>query len=34
MVNLYADLIRRGLWTLEQVPALWRSDVEAALTKE
>ena len=31
MVNLYADLIRRGLWTLAQVPALWREKVEEML---
>ena len=31
MANLYADIIRRGLWTLEQVPALWREEVEGML---
>ena len=31
MANLYADLIRRGLWTIEQVPTLWREEVENIL---
>lgn len=26
--KLYADLIQRGLWTIEQVPVLWRAEVE------
>jgi hypothetical protein len=33
MVNLYADLIDKGLRTLEQVPLRWRSDVEAELKR-
>lgn len=28
MAKLYADLIQRGLWTIEQVPVLWRAEVE------
>lgn len=28
MAKLYTDLIQRGLWTMEQVPVLWRAEVE------
>ena len=31
MVAIYVRLIRSGSMTLEQVPALWRAQVEAAL---
>nr|WP_275532283.1 CD1375 family protein [Flavonifractor sp. An82] len=31
MAKLYADLIQRGLWTIEQVPTLWREEVENIL---
>ena len=34
MVDLYADLVRRGLWPLESVPALWRDAVSAAIGGE
>lgn len=33
MVKLYADLIDKGLRTLEQVPLRWRDDVEAELKR-
>lgn len=33
MVKLYADLIDKGLRTLEQVPLRWRADVEAELKR-
>jgi hypothetical protein len=31
MVQLYVDLINRGLKTLEDVPVKWRDDVRKAL---
>lgn len=31
MVQLYVNLIKAGLRTLEEVPALWREDVQKAL---
>ena len=31
MAKLYADLIHRGLWTIEQVPTLWWEEVENIL---
>jgi hypothetical protein len=34
MAQVYANLIRRGLWTLEQVPERWRTEVEALLGYE
>ena len=34
MVNLYVSLIRKGLRTIEQVPELWRADVEQILAEE
>lgn len=33
MAELYADLVRRGLWELEQVPAIWRDAVASILRK-
>lgn len=33
MAGLYADLVKRGLWELEQVPALWREEVAAIIGK-
>ena len=34
MAELYADLVRRGLWELEQVPAISRDAVAPILRKE
>lgn len=34
MVQFYAVQIRLGRLRLENVPELWRADVEAALAKE
>jgi hypothetical protein len=34
MVQIYASLIHKGLWTLEQVPERWRAEVEALLAAE
>lgn len=34
MVQVYVSLIQKGLRTLEQVPALWREEVEAILEKK
>ena len=31
MAKVYADLIRKGLKTLEQVPSVWRETVEKLL---
>lgn len=31
MVQVYVSLIKAGLRTLEEVPALWREDVQKAL---
>ncbi len=31
MVNLYVDLINKGLRVLEQVPMLWREEVRLRL---
>ncbi|MGE7132670.1 CD1375 family protein [Lysinibacillus xylanilyticus] len=34
MAKLYWDLIKLTLRTIEQVPILWRSDVQALLNNE
>lgn len=31
MVNVYYRLVKGGTWTIEQVPTLWRADVQAKL---
>ncbi|MEG0259179.1 MAG: CD1375 family protein [Lysinibacillus sp.] len=31
MIKLYYDLIKADLRTIEQVPALWRADVQVKL---
>ncbi len=31
MAKIYADLVKKGLWTLEQVPERWRAEVEILL---
>lgn len=31
MVNLYCNLIKKGLFTIEQIPDRWRSSVIIAL---
>lgn len=33
MVNLYVSLIKKGFRTIEQVPEVWRADVEKALAE-
>ncbi len=33
MVNLYADLIEKGLRTIEQVPLRWRAAVQEELDR-
>lgn len=33
MVNLYADLVMKGLRTIDQVPVQWRSDVQAEVER-
>lgn len=34
MVNVYYRLVKMGTWTIEQVPSLWREDVQAKLDAE
>lgn len=34
MVNFYLNRIEKGLITIEDVPKLWRTKVEAELKKE
>lgn len=31
MAKVYFDLIKKGLWTIEKVPPLWREAVQAML---
>lgn len=31
MAKLYYDLIKKGLWTIERVPMVWREDVQKLL---
>ena len=33
MVQLYVNLIRNNMWTIDQVPPRWKSEVEAELAK-
>lgn len=34
MAKLYADLIERGLWTIDKVPARFKDEVAELLEKE
>lgn len=34
MARIYARRVKRNLTTLEEVPTLWRAEVEAELAKE
>lgn len=34
MVNVYYRLVKGGTWTIDQVPTLWRADVQAKLDEE
>ena len=34
MVDLYVDLINKGLYTIDDVPEMWRADVEKALAEQ
>lgn len=34
MANLYYNLIKQGLWQLEQVPYLWKKQVEKLLAAD
>lgn len=34
MVNVYYRLVKAGTWKIEQVPELWRTDVQAKLGEE
>lgn len=31
MAQLYYTLIKKGTWTIEQVPEIWRADVQHKL---
>ena len=31
MIKVYVDLIRKGKWTLEDVPVRWREEVRKVL---
>lgn len=31
MVRVFVDLIEKGLWSISEVPALWKADVQAQL---
>lgn len=31
MAKIYANLVKQGAWTLEQVPEKWKTEVEALL---
>lgn len=31
MVTVFVNLINRGLYTIDMVPALWRADVKAII---
>ena len=33
MVKLYVDLITAGIWTIDKVPNVWKSQVEEQLNK-
>lgn len=33
MAKLYATLVAAGAWRIEQVPSLWRSEVERILAE-
>ncbi|WP_284692001.1 CD1375 family protein [Clostridium zeae] len=33
MVKLYVDLITAGIWTIEKVPNVWKSQVQEELDK-
>lgn len=34
MAQVYANLIRKGLWSLNQVPERWREEVETLLGEQ
>lgn len=34
MAKLYARLVKAGLWSIDDVPALWRQQVQAMLDEE
>ena len=34
MAKIYFDLIKSGLWEIDNVPIRWRSDVQAMLDEE
>lgn len=34
MAKLYYTLIKAGTWEIEQVPALWKADVERMLASD
>ena len=34
MVQVYVNLIKKGLWQLDNVPGIWREDVRQQLLDE
>lgn len=34
MAKVYFDLIKKGLWSIDRVPPLWREAVQAMLDAE
>lgn len=34
MVQVYVNLIKKGLWQLDNVPSIWREDVRKQLLDE
>ncbi|MGH2110130.1 CD1375 family protein [Aerococcus urinaeequi] len=34
MILVYLNLISKGLWSVEQIPALWKDDVIKALEEK
>lgn len=33
MARLYTDLIKQGLWTIEQIPERWKVEVQEILNQ-
>lgn len=34
MVKIYANLVKQGLWTIEQIPEKWKLEVQEILNKQ
>ncbi len=33
MAKIYANLVKQGIWTIEQIPERWKSEVQEILSK-